>query len=83
MSQSLRNERATLASVWKMITGTARCDVGAPAGFFVMMYCALRPLSVMTSPPMKAPNRRAHVVAHDLRSPYSSSDLLIVVASEM
>ena len=37
----------------------------------------------MASPPMNAPRRFAHVVAHDLRSPYSARDLLIVVASEM
>ena len=36
--QSRRNDRATAGSAWKMVTGTARCDVGAPAGFLVMMY---------------------------------------------
>lgn len=83
MVHSRKNARATAGSAWKMVTGTARCDVGAPAGLLVMMYCALRPLSFITSPPMNAPRRRAHVVAQDLRSPYSSSDLDMVVASEM
>mmetsp|Transcript_14617 Transcript_14617/g.62668 ORF Transcript_14617/g.62668 Transcript_14617/m.62668 type:complete len:207 (+) Transcript_14617:537-1157(+) len=66
-----------------MVTGTALCDVGAPAGFEVIIYCAFKPLSRITSPPMNAPRRLAHVVAQLLRSPYSSSDLDIVVASEM
>ena len=80
---SRRKDRATAGSAWKMVTGTAFCDVGASVGFLVMMYCALRPLSLTMSLPMKAPSRRAVVHADDFLSPYSARLLDMVVASEM
>lgn len=42
MVHSRRNDRATAGSAWKMLTGMARSEVGAPSGFRVMTYCALQ-----------------------------------------
>ena len=66
---SFKYARATAVSALKILTGIARADVGAPSGFFEMMYLHTRPLSLIKSAPRNWDRRCAVVTDVDLRSP--------------